>query len=95
MGSKDLKEAHDKAVARKKLLKTPIPMRPDAPENIRLSKKEFIAKRRAEKEEEVKVAEYRQKLRAEKNAPAPEEIEDAKEEKEEKKVLRGRPKKVE
>ncbi len=98
MSSKDLKEAAVKAAERKKLLKQPVPMRPDAPENIRLSKKEFIAKRRAEKEEDLKVEAYRQELRAKKETPTPEipkEAEGGKEEKKTEVLRRGRPKKVE
>jgi hypothetical protein len=99
MSSRDIAEAAAKAKERKKLLKIPVPMRPDAPENITLSKKEFIAKRKAEKEEDAKVAEFKLKLKSEKNAPIPEkeEAKDGMQEegKKEKVVKKGRPKKIE
>ena len=79
MSSKDIAEAAAKAQARKKLLKTPVPMRPDAPENITLSKAEFIAKRRAEKEEEAKVSDFRANLKAKKEIPSGEKEEGQKE----------------
>ena len=53
MSGKDLKEAAAKIEARKKLLKEPVIKRPDDPENIHLSKEQFIAKRRKEKEDSV------------------------------------------
>ena len=93
MSSKDLGEAQRKAAERKKLLKQPVPMLPDAPENKFISKKEFIARRRAQKEEDLKVEAYRKSLKAEKSVEKLKEETDGKEEK--RKVLRGRPKKVE
>jgi len=53
MSGADLKQAAERMAKRKEILKQPVPMRPDEPENIKLSKAEFIAKRRAEKEEAV------------------------------------------
>lgn len=96
MSSKDIGEAQRKAAERKKMLKQPVLIRPDAPDNIKLSKAEFIAKRRAEKEEDVKVAEYRKKLRSEKAQPkeAEDGVQGKKEEGKEVVRKKGGPKKV-
>lgn len=47
------KEPESKIKRRKEILKTPIAMLPDAPNNINLSKTEFVANRRKEKEDAV------------------------------------------
>lgn len=93
MSVSDLKSAAERAALRRKLMKTPVPMRPDDPENIRISKADFIAKRRKQKEEEVAVEEFKRSRNA--KLTQPKEESDGQEVKEEKKVLRGRPKKVE
>jgi hypothetical protein len=64
MGGKEIKDAAKSIAEKKKLLRQPVPMLPDAPENIRLSKKEFLEKRRAQKNEDAQVDEYRAKLKA-------------------------------
>jgi len=93
MGSK-AQESVLTSKERKKLLKQPVPMRPDAPENIRLSKAQFIAKRQEENEEALAVAQFKKDFKAGKvTKPAVEE------EKEETPVVEvknkgGRPKKV-
>ena len=64
MGGKEIKDAAKSIAEKKKLLRQPVPMLPDAPENIKLSKAEFLAKRRAQKNEDAQVDEYRAKLKA-------------------------------
>ena len=94
MSSQDLANAAERLKKRKELLKQAIPMKPDAPENIHLSKVQFIAKRIKENEEELAVEKYRQEYRTKK-----ENKDGVREEKKEEKVeapkTRGRPKRVE
>lgn len=87
------RDAEEQIKKRKAILKTPIIPLPDAPENIRLSKKEFIAKRRKEKENAIKVEAFKESLKEEKVYGVSHEEEKGKEEVTE--VKRGRPKKVE
>jgi len=90
MSGADLKQAAERMAKRKEILKQPVPMRPDEPENIKLSKAEFIAKRRAEKEEAVEKekvwAEHKAKKLTHPAIAEEGEIKDTK---------KGRPKKVE
>ena len=94
MAGKDLKDAAERLKRRKEILKQAVPMRPDAPENIHLSKAQFIEKRRKEKEEEIAVAKYREDYRKTKEVKSAEEKEVKKESVLEPKK-RGRPKRVE
>jgi hypothetical protein len=97
MSGRDLKDAAEKMAKRKEIMKKQVPMLPDAPENIRLSKAEFIAKRRHEKEEGIAVENFKKEFRAKKiaedtkevNHGVQEEIEEVKE------VKKARKKKVE
>ena len=93
MGGKEIKDAAKSIAEKKKLLRKPVPMLPDAPENIRLSKAEFLAKRKAQKNEDAQVDEYRAKLKAGKT----EEVDDGvqKETEEVKEVKKARKKKTE
>jgi len=59
MGASDLREAAARADKRRKILKQPVMMIADDPENIRISKADFIAKRRKQKEEELAVEEFK------------------------------------
>ena len=79
----ELKDAAARAAKRRELLKKAVPMLPDDPENIKISKKEFLAKRRHQKEEALAVEQFKKDFRAKKAEDAPEE------------VKKGRPKKVE
>lgn len=92
MGGKEIKDAAKSIAEKKKLLRQPVPMLPDAPENIKLSKKEFLEKRKAQKNEDAQVEEYRAKLRAGKK----EEVDDGVQEEVEevKEVKKARKKKV-
>lgn len=69
MASRDLAEAAARAEKRRELMKQQIPMRPYTPENLHISKAEFIARRRKQQEEDVAVEKYRQDLRAKKEEP--------------------------
>ena len=93
---------------KRKLMKQPVPMLPDAPENIQLSKKEFIAKRQKEKEESLAVEQFRKEYREkkakdEKEAKKPNAVQEKKETEEVDEIApkpkiavrRGRPKKIE
>jgi len=60
------RESASKIKRRKEILKTPIIPQPEAPENIKLSKADFIAKRRKEKEDAVKIAAFKETLKSEK-----------------------------
>ena len=93
MAGKDLKEASLSMASRKKLLKTPVPMRPDTPDNLHISKAEFIARRRKEKEEAVAVEDFKKKFREEKKE-IKEVSSGVQEEKGQEEVKRGRPKKI-
>ena len=94
MAGRDLAEAAERIKKRKELLKQAVPMKPDAPENIHLSRDQFIAKRIKEKEEDLAIEKYRQEYRAKK-----ENKDGVREEKKEEKVeepkKKGRPKRVE
>lgn len=94
MAGKDLAEAAARIEARKKLLKQPVPMRPDDPENIHLSKAQFIAKRRKEKEDSVEKEQVWQEHLAKKGQKDVMQKEEVKEGKVEAKH-KGRPKRVE
>lgn len=93
MSGADLKQAAERMAKRKEILKQPVPMKPDAPENIKLSKADFIAKRRAEKDEAIEKEKVWAEHKAKKNLTHPAIAEEG-EIKEEKKT-KGRPKKVE
>jgi hypothetical protein len=98
MAGKDFANAADKIKRKKELLKLAVPMKPDAPENIRLSKAEFVAKRRHEKEEASAVEQFKKDFRAKKVAEDKEKENGVQEEKGEEEVeikKKGRPKKVE
>lgn len=103
MGGRELKSAAERMAERRKILKTPVNMLPDDPENIRISKAEFLAKRRNAKEEAVAVEQFKKEFRAGKaeklTHPAIKEEESGLQEKgkeeEVKTEKRGRPKKVE
>lgn len=97
MSGADLKQAAERMAKRKEILKQPVPMRPDAPENINLSKADFIAKRRTEKDEAIEKEKVWAEHKAKKNLthPAIAEKGEVEEVKEAKKAIRGRPKKVE
>ena len=84
MGASDLREAAARADKRRKILKQPVMMIADDPENIRISKADFIAKRRKQKEEELAVEEFK---RSRKTHPAVAESDEAP-------VKKGRSKKV-
>ena len=87
MAGTDLKAAAERAAKRRKLLKTPVQMLPDDLSNSKISKADFIAKRRKQKEEEVAVAKFKEEFRKEKlTHPAVAEAGE---------VKKGRPKKVE
>lgn len=70
---------------------------PDDPENIKLSKEQFVAKMRLRREKEAKIAEFAKTLDAKddktESSSAPQAEPEAP--KEEKKIGRGRPKKIE
>jgi len=106
MASRDIGEAAERAKRKKELMEQPVPMRPYAPENAHMSKAEFIAKRRHEKEEELAVQAFKKKFRLEKAEQ--DKLEKAEQDKkgqekpkekthgEEKAVVKkGRPKKIE
>lgn len=63
MSGRDIAEAAARIKKKKELLKLAVPMKPYAPENIKLSYAEFVAKRKKENEEEVAVADFRKKFR--------------------------------
>jgi hypothetical protein len=70
---------------------------PDDPENIRLSKEQFVAKQRQRREKEAKIAEFAKTLDAKEDKPAesiPSDKSEAKIPKEEK-PKKGRPKNIE
>ena len=90
MAGSDLKQAAEKMAKRKELLRTSVAMRADAPGNIKLSKAEFIALRRAEKEEELAVAEFKAKRKESNDG-----VQKGKEGKEAEVKKVGRPKRVE
>ena len=75
-----------KATDRGVVVKNPLP---DDPENIRLSKAQFVAKERKRREDELKVAEFRKTLQQDKPA------EGTGTNASENKKTRGRPKKIE
>ena len=59
MGASDLREAAARAEKRRKILKQPVAMIADDPDNLRITKADFIAKRRKQKEEELAVEEFK------------------------------------
>jgi hypothetical protein len=97
MGSRDIAEAAERVKKRKEILRKPVPMLPDAPENIRLSKKEFITKRKHQNEEALAVEEFKKKFREEKIKEDENGVQEKGKEAvaEEPKKKMGRPKKVE
>ena len=86
MGAADLKAAADRAAKRRQLLKTPVKMMPDDPENLKISKAMFTAKRRKQREEELAVEQFKKDRKEKLTHPAIAE---------EGEVKKGRPKKVE
>jgi|AMWB02.1.fsa_nt_gi hypothetical protein len=69
---------------------------PDDPENIRLSKEQFVAKQRQRREKEAKIAEFAKTLDTKEEKKETSKVEaETEAPKEEKKIVRGRPKKIE
>jgi hypothetical protein len=95
MSSKTAKESVLTSKERKKLLKQAVPMKPDAPNNLHISKAQFIANRQKENEEAMYVEKARLEFRAKKQ----EESDGVQKGEEEKKVevknKGGRPKRIE
>ena len=90
----ELKNAAERAKKRREILKKPVAMLPDDPGNIRISKAEFLAKRRKQKEEEIAVEQFKASRREKLTHPAIKEEGDGEEKTEVLKKV-GRPKKVE
>ena len=88
----ELKNAAERAKKRREILKKPVPMLPDDPDNIRISKADFLAKRRKQKEEELAVEQFKRDRKAKEVTSGVQG-----EEKAETEVLKkvGRPKRVE
>lgn len=90
MAGKDLKDAAEKFKKRQEILKTPVMKLPYAPGNNKLTKAEFIAQRAKMNEEALAVEAFKKEFRAKKESEKPVEAP----EETEKRVKRGRPKKV-
>lgn len=56
---------------RKELLKKPVPMMPDDPENIRISKAQFIEKRRKQKEKAAAIKRFAEEYDNKQQQPGP------------------------
>lgn len=98
------KNIAQKIADRKKLMQEPVFKRPYAPENLHISKEQFIAKRRHEKEEALEVEKFRKEFREKKIKEDKGVISDGVQGKEEEKgqevteveqPKRGRPKRIE
>jgi len=85
-------------ITTKKKVPEPKVIMPYDPENINLTKKEFVAKQKKALERQLKLKEYEEKLLAEEGAVDSESLPKEKpavEEKEKPTIKRGRPRKIE